>query len=186
MNTLRKNIVIALAVLGMGSTVVAVQAQTAPPEGRHANAVTQEQRAARMGEHWAKAQSRLHDELQITSGQEAAWAAYQAAIKPGDQMSRAGADLTSWKSLSAPQRLEKMIAMNEQHTAHMKTLVGPLNTFYSVLNPAQKKVFDRHGMAGGHRGGFGHAGHHGHGGHGKHGGPGGPGPGAPRTPAPQG
>lgn len=168
MNTIRKSIVIALAVLGMGSTAVAVQAQTAPPEGRHANAVSAEQRAAKMSEHWAKAQARLHDELQITGGQEAAWAAYQAAIKPDASAHRPGAERASWKDTSAPQRLEQMIAMSEQHTAHMKAMVGPLNTFYSVLNPAQKKVFDRHGM-GAHRGGFDH-----------HGGPRGPrGHGAP-------
>ena len=170
MNIIRKNIVIALAVLGMGSAAVAVQAQSAPPEGRHANAVTQEQRAAKMGEFWAKRQARLHDALQLSGGQEAAWAAYQAAIKPNPAaMPGAGADRGAWKTMSAPQRLEKMIAMSEQHTAMMKASIGPLNTFYSVLNPAQKKVFDEHSMGGGHRG------HHG-----GHRGPGGPGgPGAP-------
>jgi protein CpxP len=162
MNIIRKNIVIALAVLGMGSAAVAVQAQSAPPEGRHANAVTQEQRAAKMGELRARRQARLHDALQLTGGQEAAWAAYQAAIKPNPAAIPGGADREAWKTMSAPQRLEKMIAMSEQHTAMMKASVGPLNTFYSVLNPAQKNVFDQQSMGGGH-----------HGRHGSHGGPGG-------------
>jgi protein CpxP len=164
MNTLRKHLVIALAVLGMGSSAFAVQAQPpAAPEGRPGHAMTPEQRAARMGEHWARRQAKLHDLLQLTGGQEAAWSAYQAAIKPGADMARPAR--TDWKTLSAPQRLEKMIAMGEQHLAKMKSSVGALNTFYSVLNPAQKKIFDEHGLEGpGGRGG-----HRGHGGH--HGGP---------------
>ena len=82
MNTLRKHVLIALTVLGMGSAAFAVQAQTAAPEGRHANAATQEQRMAKWGEHFAKRQAKLHDALQLTAAQESAWAAYQAAIKP--------------------------------------------------------------------------------------------------------
>lgn len=160
MNTIRKNIVIALAVLGMGSTALAVQAQTAPPEGRHANAKTQEQRAAKMSEHWAKRQARLHDMLQLTGGQESAWAAYQAAIRPSGDMARQMGDRAAWKSMSAPQRLEKQIAMTEQHLVKMKSTIGALNTFYSVLTPTQKKVFDEHAMERGH----GHRGHHGKGG----------------------
>ncbi|MDB5949226.1 MAG: hypothetical protein JWR65_1081 [Massilia sp.] len=166
MNTIRKNIVIALAVLGMGSTAFAVQAQSTPPEGRHANTMTQEQRAAKMSEHWAKRQARLHDALQLTGGQEAAWASYQAAIRPSGDMAKQFGDRAAWKSMSAPQRLDKMIAMSEQHLAKMKSTVGALNTFYSVLTPAQKKVFDEQSMGGGH--------------HGRHGGPRGPGgPGSP-------
>jgi protein CpxP len=160
MKTLRKQIVIALALIGMGSTAIAVQAQTAPMEGRHANAMSQEQRAAKMSEHYAARQAKLHDALQLSGGQESAWAAYQAAIKPDGRMMGQMGDRASWKSMSAPQRLEKMIAMSEQHTAKMKATLPAVNTFYSVLNPAQKKVFDEQSMGGGHgRGGHGaHAG----------------------------
>ncbi|WP_426191775.1 Spy/CpxP family protein refolding chaperone [Massilia sp. DWR3-1-1] len=180
MNTVRKHLVIALAVLGMGSSAFAVQAQTpAAPEGRPGHAMTPEQRAARMGEHWARRQAKLHDLLQLTGGQEAAWSAYQAAIKPSGDLLRPAADGAGWKTLSAPQRLEKMITMGEQHLAKMKSSVGALNTFYSVLTPAQKKIFDEHGLEGpGGRGGHrGHGGHHGGPQGGPHGGPqGGPPP----------
>lgn len=164
MNTIRKNLVIALAVLGMGSTAIAVQAQTpAPtpaqaPAGHHRAAMTPEQRAARMNEHFAQRQAKLHDALQLSGGQEAAWSAYQAAIRPNGDMLRQAGDRAAWKSMSAPQRLEKMIALSEQHTAKMKATVGALNTFYSVLTPAQKKVFDEQSM-GGHGRGHGHRGH---------------------------
>ena len=157
MNSMRKHFITALSVIAVGGTAFAAHAQTAPMEGRHGAAMTQEQRAAAMSEHYAQRQAKLHDALQLTGGQEAAWAAYQNAIKPNGDMRRGG-DRAAWKTMSAPQRLEKMIAMSEQHTAKMKASVGPLNTFYSVLNPAQKKVFDEQSM-GGHGGRGGHRGH---------------------------
>lgn len=152
MNTLRKNFLIALTVLGMGSAAFAVQAQTAAPEGRHANAVTQEQRMARWGEHFAKRQAKLHDALQLSGAQESAWAAYQAAIKPA-AMDMHG-DRAAWASMPAPARMEQMIAMSKQRTAAMESHLVALNTFYSVLTPAQKKVFDENtwGGRGHHRG----------------------------------
>ncbi|MFL6707775.1 MAG: Spy/CpxP family protein refolding chaperone [Massilia sp.] len=155
MNSIRKHFITALSVIAVGSTALAAHAQTAPMEGRHGAAMTQEQRAAAMSEHYAKRQAKLHDALQLTGGQESAWAAYQNAIKPTGDMMHRGGDRAAWKTMSAPQRLEKMIAMSEQHTAKMKASVGPLNTFYSVLNPAQKKVFDEQSMGGHHRGGHG-------------------------------
>jgi hypothetical protein len=154
MNTLRKQVLIALTVLGMGSVAFAVQAQTAAPEGRHANAATQEQRIAKWSEHFAKRQAKLHDALKLSGGQESAWAAYQAAIKPSGAMAMHG-DRAAWATLSAPARMEKMIAMAKQHTAAMESHLGALNTFYSVLTPAQKKVFDEQtkgGRGGHHRG----------------------------------
>jgi Spy/CpxP family protein refolding chaperone len=150
MNTLRKHVLIALTVLGMGSAAFAAQAQTAAPEGRHANAVTQEQRMAKWSEHFAKRQAKLHDALQLTGGQESAWAAYQAAIKPAAMAGHG--DRAAWAGLSAPARMEKMIAMSRQRTAAMESHLSALTTFYSVLTPAQKKVFDEN-TRGGHRGG---------------------------------
>jgi Spy/CpxP family protein refolding chaperone len=147
MTTLRKHVLVALAVLGMGGAGVAVQAQTAPPEGRHANAVTQEQRMAKMDEHFAKRQAKLHDALHLTPAQEPAWATYQAALKPGAMMGAHG-DRASWAALSAPARMEKMIALSKQHTALMETRLAALNTFYALLTPAQKQVFDKNTLGG--------------------------------------
>jgi protein CpxP len=152
MNTLRKQVLIALTVLGMGGAAFAVQAQTAPAEGRHGHAASQEQRMAQWGEHFAKRQAKLHDALKLSAAQEPAWAAYQAAIKPAAMgMDR---DRAAWASMPAPARMEKMIAMAKQHTAAMESHLAALNTFYAVLTPAQKKVFDENTRGGGHhRGG---------------------------------
>jgi protein CpxP len=157
MNSLRKHVLIALVVAGFGSAAIAQT--TAAPEGRHGHAASQEQRMAKWGEHFAKRQAKLHAALQLTAAQEPAWAAYQAAIKPAPMAARG--DRAAWATLSAPARMEKMIAMAKQHTAAMESKLGALNTFYATLTPAQKKVFDENTRGGrGHRGG-----HHGGGDH---------------------
>ena len=57
-------------------------------------------------------------------------------------------DRAAWAGLSAPARMEKMIAMAKQHTAAMESHLAALNTFYAVLTPAQKKVFDENTRGG--------------------------------------
>jgi protein CpxP len=150
MNTLRKQVLIAVTVLGMGSAAVAVQAQTAAPEGRHGHAANQQERMAGWGEHFAQRQAKIHAALQLSGGQESAWAAYQAAIKPAAGGMMMQEDHAAWATLPAPDRMQKMIAMSKQHTAAMESHLAALNTFYSVLTPAQKKAFDAATTHGGH------------------------------------
>lgn len=156
MNSLRKHVLIALVVAGFGSAAIAQTA--AAPEGRHGHAATQEQRTAKWGEHFAKRQAKLHAALQLTPAQEPAWVAYQAAIQPAP-MAALG-ERAAMATMSAPARMEKMIAMAKQHTAAMESKLAALNTFYATLTPAQKKAFDENT-----RGGRGHGGGH----HMKHG-----------------
>lgn len=156
MNNLRKHLLIGLTVLGMGTAAVGVQAQTAADTaqaGRHGNAVMQEQRQAKMVEFRAKRIARLHEELNITPAQENAFHAYVSAMQPTPD--QAGGARASFMELPAPQRMEKMIAMQKQRTAEMEARLPALNAFYAVLTPEQKKTFDRQGMH-----------HRGHGGHG--------------------
>jgi Spy/CpxP family protein refolding chaperone len=149
MSPIRKHVLIALTVFGLGSAAVAAQAQTAAPQGRPADAATHQERAAKWSEHFAKRQAKLHDALQLNGSQESAWANYQAAIKPQAKGMRG--DRAAWATMPAPARMQQMIAMSKQRTAMMESHLGALNTFYSVLTPAQKKVFDENS-----RGGHGH------------------------------
>jgi Spy/CpxP family protein refolding chaperone len=160
MNNFRKNVLIGLTVLGMGSAAIGVQAQTPAPDaaqGRHANAMTQEQRQAKMAEFAAKRTARLHNELKITPAQENAFRTYIAAMKP--QAMQARGERASFKELSGPARMEKMIAMQKQRIAEMEARMPAVNALYAVLTPEQKKVFDEQGMH-----------HRGHGRHGWEGG----------------
>jgi Spy/CpxP family protein refolding chaperone len=166
MNTLRKQILVGLAALSMGAAALGVQAQTAPAEGRHGHAATQEQRQAKRADFMAERQAKLHDALKLTSAQEPAWNSFINAVKPQPQADHQ--DRAAWASLSAPARMEKMIALSKERTARMEQHLQALNTFYAVLTPEQKKVFDQHAMRGmGQH--FGHGGHGGeHGGQGGH------------------
>jgi hypothetical protein len=144
MNTLRKhigkNIVIALALLGMGSAAIGVQAQSQPQEGRQASAQTQEQRQAKKAEFVAKRQARLHDLLKITPAQEGAWNNYLAATKPAPRASQD--ERVAAAGLSAPARMEQRIAHAKQRIATMESHQAALTTFYAALTPEQKKVLD--------------------------------------------
>lgn len=175
-HALRKSLVIALAVMGMGGAALSVQAQTSVPaqaqvqaqpgsQGRHAQAATREQRQARHAEHAAKRTAKLHDSLKLSAAQEPAWATFIANSKP--QMRGERHERGEWKALSAPARMEKRIAMAREHIAMMETRLTALNNFYAVLTPEQKKLFDENSAKGGMRGKG--RGHHG-GGHGNWGG----------------
>lgn len=152
MNTIRKSIIIGLTVLGLGSASLGALAH--PQEGRHGKAATQEltqqqkqaswaERKAKRAERHAQRQAKLQQALKLTPAQEAAWASYTAAIKPaphGEPGKRP--DRASWAAMSAPQRMEQRIAMARQHTAMMEARLAALTSFYAVLTPEQKKVFD--------------------------------------------
>jgi protein CpxP len=145
MNTLRKSFLIGLTVLGMGTVTLAAHAD----EGRHGYA---EMHDAKAGEHMAKHLAALHDKLKLTAAQEPAWAAFVADVKPTPPASRP--DRAAVAKMTAPERLEKWIAVSKDHVAKMETSLVALKTLYAGLTPEQQKVFDDQlpGGAHGHRG----------------------------------
>jgi len=136
MNTLHKSIIIGLTVLGLGATTLPAQADDSRP-GQH-------QRHAKWVERAAAHQQKLHDQLQLTLAQNAAWSTYTAAIKPAPRAERPARG--EWKSLPAPERMAKRIAMAKHHLAQMESRLAALTAFYEVLTPEQKKVFDANRM----------------------------------------
>ena len=157
MTTIRKSIIIALAVLGMGSTTLAVQAQSAPADARQGSAMSKEQMHAKWGERRAARDKQLHDLLKLTPSQDAAWTTWLGASRA--QHERGGMQRGDWASMPAPVRMEKRIEMAKQHIGQMENQLAALNTFYATLTTEQKKVFDeqamRHGKRGGHMRGHG-------------------------------
>jgi protein CpxP len=155
MNTLRKQILVGLAALSMGAAAVGAHAQA--PEGRHGKAANIEQRHAKMAAFRAQRQAKLHDALKLTGAQEPAWKTFVGATAPAPRAERE--DHAAFASLAAPARMEKMIARSKDRTARMESQLAALNTFYAVLTPEQKKVFDAntmHGLGGKHHGHRGH------------------------------
>ena len=160
MNTLRKHLVIAFTAAGLFGAVVGAQAQTAAPaEGRHAHAMTQEQRAAKKAEWQAKRaerQAKLRDALKLNAQQQPAWDSFVASMTPqkrGEGQRAGRPDRAAFANLSAPQRMERHIAMQKARTARMEARLAALNNFYSVLTPEQRKTFDEQSKhrRGGHR-----------------------------------
>lgn len=163
MNTLRKNVLIALTALGIAGGAVAQTAAVQPAEGRHGHAVSVEQRAAHKAERQAKRAERqaqhaakLRADLKITAQQEPAFAAYLAAGKPATRQDARG-ERTKLAALPAPQRLEQQIERQKQRTARLETRLAALNNLYAVLTPEQKQVLDSKAMRFGGK----HRGHHG-------------------------
>ena len=182
MNTVRKNIVIVLAAFGIAGASLGVQAQTgAPAEGRHGHAMskeqreakraefrqlTPEQRQAKMAEFRAKRaemraarQAKLADALKLTPAQQPVWQAFVASMTPPQKGERAGQRLSKEQraALTAPQRLERRIAMQKERTARMEARLSALNSLYAALTPEQRKVFDEQKQ--GRRGGRHHGAH---------------------------
>ena len=167
MNTLRTTLLAGLAALSLGAAAgsqAQTQTQAQAQHPRAAHAPTADQRAqfeAKRAEFAAKRVARLHDELMITPAQEGAWKTFTASMKPPARPQQA--DHAAWDKLTAPQRMAKMIDLQKQRTTFMEQRLGAINSFYAVLTPEQKKVFDMkaarlqgrmegHGM----RGGWGH------------------------------
>jgi protein CpxP len=142
MTTLRKNFVIGLTVLGLGATSLAAHADghQADPAKQQAHAAKMEQRVAKMEERVAKRQDALHEKLNLSAAQETAWTTFTATNKPGARWERP--DRAAMKAMSAPQRMEKRIAMSKERIVRQETRLADLTTFYSVLTAEQKKTFD--------------------------------------------
>lgn len=156
MNNLRKHLVIALTAAGLFGASIGAQAQSAAlADGRPA--LTAEQRLAKKAEWQAKAgerhakmaqkraehQAKLQASLKLNAQQKPAWDAFVASQAPAKKGERAGRpNRAAWAGLSAPQRMEKQIAMHKARTAHMESRLTALNSFYAVLTPEQRKTFD--------------------------------------------
>ena len=109
----------------------------------------------KMQEHRTKRQAAMHEQLKLTAAQEPAWKTYVAAVAPTDMAKRWG-DHAAMAKMSAPERLEKHIAMSKERDARMTSHLAALKTFYAVLTPEQQKIFNEKSMRGGK-----HHGHHG-------------------------
>jgi len=181
MNTVRKNVLIVLTAFGIAGASLGVQAQAgAPGEGRHGDAMskeqreakraefhdlTPEQRQARMAEFRAKRleqraarQAKLAEALKLTPAQQPVWQAFVASMTPPQKGERASQRLSQEQraALSAPQRLERRIALQKERTARMEARLSALNSLYAALTPEQRKVFDEQQRRGGrHHGGHG-------------------------------
>jgi protein CpxP len=107
-----------------------------------------QQRNERMQQH----QKRLHDALKLTPDQEAAWKKFTESTQPQSRLERG--EPQEWAKLTAPERAERMLELSKKRQDRMAEHLAALKTFYGVLTPEQKKIFDdsHAGPRGGRRG----------------------------------
>ena len=166
MNTLRKSFLIGMTVLGMGTATLAAHADEGRPMAGHEHGKWQEgmagheQMAGKWQERMAKHAAMLHDKLKLTTAQEPAWKTFNATMMPqmpgGMPAHASHMDHAAIAKMSAPERLEKWIAFSKERIGKQEARLAALKTFYAVLTPEQKQVFDdsvpggRHGPHRGH------------------------------------
>lgn len=157
MKTFRTTLLSTLAALSLGAAAVGAHAQTQAPQTNATHPhLSKAQRQAKRAQMMAQREAKLHSDLGITSAQESAWAAFVTSMQPAANAQHM--DRSAWTGLTAPQRMQKMIDLQTQRTAAMQQRLTALNTFYSVLTPQQKQIFDTE-TAQMHQHRFGHGAH---------------------------
>lgn len=157
MITIRKQLItaVAAAYVAIGSCAAYAQAPAADaPQHDHATM------AARMKERMAKRQQELHDKLKLNASQESAWQTYIGKLQPGQPPAHPSRE--EMAKLSAPERMDRMLAMMKEHEKRMEARVAATKEFYAVLTPDQQKIFNDEFGRGMHE-------RHEHGMHGRHG-----------------
>jgi protein CpxP len=147
MITLKKTLLAGLATLSLGLALAPAQAQTA--EGRHSHAARLEKMQSARASHFAERTAKLHTALKLTAAQEPAWNTFVAAITPAPHTGTAP-DHAAIAAMSAPERMEKHLAMAKARLAGMETRQAALKTFYATLSAEQKKTFDDNAIHAGH------------------------------------
>ncbi len=86
----------------------------------------------------------LHDALGLNAAQETAWKTFVSATSSsGEREARQERAAQMMPTLTAPQRADLSIAMMRADLETLETRAAALKTFYTVLSPAQRSVFDR-------------------------------------------
>jgi Spy/CpxP family protein refolding chaperone len=145
----------------MAASGFAVLAQTTPanppagpaagqPAARHGMMHNEARDPAKMQERMAKRQADLKEKLKITAAQEGAWTTFTSTMKPPADMGKRRMDMhAEMDKLTTPERIDKMRAMRATRDTEMDKRADAVKTFYAVLTPEQKKVFDSQRMGGG-------------------------------------
>ena len=160
-NTSVKSLLLASLLSAAAFSALAQTPPAGPPAGgdRHGMRHHGPMDPAKMQEMMLKHQAALKEKLKITPAQEAAWTSYTAAMKPPADMGKNRETMRAeMDKLTTPERIDKMKTLRAQRDAEMDKRTDATKTFYAVLSPEQKKVFDTrpmHGERGGH-GGPGH------------------------------
>ncbi len=165
MRSVIKPLLLSVALATAGIVAGAQTPSTAATAMAHADAKEHGRMdPSRMQQKMAERMAELKARLRLSGAQEDAWAQYLAAMQPpadaGQKMGRENRKQMheEWKTLTTPQRIERMNAMKAQRDAHMLKRNEATLAFYQTLSPEQQQVFDANAMGAGRHG---HRGEHG-------------------------
>ena len=123
--------------LGLAATVGgAAIAQEAPP----APPAPPADGASAPPHGWRIHNGALKEQLKLTAAQEDAWKQFVDAMH--SPAPPAPQEREDWRTLTTPQRLDRMQEMADKHHAAMRQRHDAIRTFYAQLTPEQQKVFD--------------------------------------------
>jgi Spy/CpxP family protein refolding chaperone len=133
-----------LAILGL-LTVLSVLAD--PAFAATSSEPTSASEQPKKCDRWEKKEQRLESlksDLKLNPNQEIAWTEWVNKIK-GDHKGweERRKNEESWASLSAPERMEKMLAFSKEHIAKQEERLAATKTFYVILSPEQRQIFDK-------------------------------------------
>ncbi len=85
----------------------------------------------------------LHQALQLSPAQEGAWQLYRSASDiPEQAQARRRAASGLFRTLDAPRRMDLVEAEMQQELIDLQRQSRALKTFYGVLTPSQRAIFD--------------------------------------------
>jgi hypothetical protein len=87
---------------------------------------------------------KLKADLKLNANQETAWTEWAGKVNVDriDWEDRRKNE-ESWASLPAPVRMEKMLSFSKEHIAKQETRLAATRTFYALLTPEQRLIFDK-------------------------------------------
>jgi len=138
-----KKIIIATVVVALGASAV-----VAAKSGEHCGHGGEYGGGPRSAEFAKRHSERLQTELKLTTEQQSAWTAYAATLSAP----AATVPMGDVKTMTAPERLERRLSLQQQQQVSATTQLQALKSLYVVLTPEQKKVLDGAGYGGHHRG----------------------------------
>ena len=147
MKSLKNKFFVGLAAVAM-TAASSVYAQTStsssnamPGMGMHtADGLEHAKMAEKMKAGMLRHLSEMHDKLKLSAAQEPVWKNFTDAITSGAMP--AHPDRAAMEKMTAPERMEKMLALFKERLGRMESHLAALKTFYAVLTPEQKKIVD--------------------------------------------
>src|SRR3569833_1291821 len=143
MRKFRKHLLIGVAALTLGTGTVAAYAEHSGCDGHGPGRGASGGHGIfceRMKQRMEQRINELHAKLKLDATQEAAWKEYVAKMRPEAPPQRP--DPAEFEKLTAPERMDKMLALMKQREARMEDRAAATRTFYATHTPPQQQVFN--------------------------------------------